>query len=576
MKEQITLYNIEELHEIEDYESITCIRTSNYYQSNHFEHLLGNCINLEEAYFLRSGFFKVALPKTLFDLPKLHTLVFNGAYWAIPEHLHHLKQLKILGIQGVFLTHFPTGITELPLLEELDFSASKWDELANLSLLTQLKQLQHLNLLRSGLTQILPILTQLTHLNELLVPKSVYNKLVKKHPELCAKIPYLYSHSTLENKYGYTLLNICRKNKYDWGFRAILFNLLAGNAEKLEHLATKEAILKITDVKLLETLRLKALEYFGQRWNDISLHQGAHLTVAGKLGINKKELKAKLKEQGIKYSAKITNKTTHLLLGQLSHGIYQEALERNIPILTEQMVLSFIDNNSEQYLVGGLETNLQQVQQISSLLLSNQDENILLALALFKQGGFPLELLTDLFIAYKQSNNIEVKRETERLLRQYGSIALVDEVKKRHALLSKYSAEGSLSRKLKRLSNQTELNTLKIAWYAYEHYKKGISYLIKALPSEEKIAFLKSLIKDDCLKLQQLGLTSLPPELFELKEIKVIDLSYNYQLASIPTKYMHNLQHLEQLVLRGNYKIRDNFKLIDKLKAALPNVRIQF
>lgn len=576
MKQRITLYSIDDLETVEDYEEIVCIRTNSYYKSKRFGELIGKCINLEELYFLES-YFKVTIPMSILTLPKLQTLVFRGVEAsAILPFIGRLKSLKTLGLQEHFLPTFPKSLIELPNLEELDFNNTQFGKDTNSwALLSSIKSLKYINLLRAKLEEFPIEIAEQSSLSELAVPKKFYNQLVKHFPSFCANIPYLYSHSALEKKYYYNLLNICRKHQFDWTFRVVLFNLLAGNMEKLDRFATKELILKTTDVKLLEIIRLKALEYYHHKWGkntQQALVEKAVLAVVGKVGINKQELRKKLKEQGIKYSSKITEKTTHLLLGQLPNGAYQEALDLQIPILSEQYVLEFINDNSEQYLVDDADVNTEHIGQ---LLLSGQDENILLALTLFKQGGFPKELLTELFLAHRQTDDTAIHRESERLIRQYGSINLVDELKKNQAIFYNYASEISVKRKLKSLQKRTELDCLKIAWHGYHAYKKGFTFLLSELPEKESIQLLRERMENKHLSLAQIGLTTLPTPLFELQDLEVLDLSFNYQLRSISTKLLPKLKQLKILILKGNYNLLENKKLLQKIKEVMPELKIQ-
>lgn len=576
MKQRITLYSIDDLETVEDYEEIVCIRTNSYYKSKRFGELIGKCINLEELYFLES-YFKVTIPMSILELPKLQTLVFRGVEASsILPFIGKLKSLKTLGLQEHSFPNFPKSLIDLPYLEELDFNNTQFGKDTNSwALLSSMKSLKYINLLRAKLDQLPLEITEHHSLSELAVPKKFYNQLVKHFPDFCANIPYLYSHSALEKKYYYNLLNICRKHQFDWSFRIVLFNLLAGNMDKLDRFATKEMILRTTDVKLLEIIRLKALEYYDNRWGKNTKHplaKNAQLAVVGKVGINKQELRKKLKEQNIKYSSKITTKTTHLLLGQLPNGAYTEALKQQIPILSEQYVLEFINNNSEQYLVDDADVNTEHIGQ---LLLSGQDENVLLALALFKQGGFPKELLTELFMAHRQTDNTAIHRESERLIRQYGSINLVDELKKNQAIFSKYASDIGIKRKLKNLQKRTELDCLKIARHGYLAYKKGLTFLLSELPQAASIQLLRERVENKKLSLSQVGLTTLPTSLFELKELEVLDLSYNYQLRSISTKLLPKLTQLKVLILKGNYIILDNKKLLQKIRDLMPDLKIQ-
>jgi len=576
MKQRITLYSIDDLETVKDYEEIVCIRTNSYYKSKRFGELIAKCINLEELYFMES-YFKVTIPTSILKLPKLHTLVFRGVETsAVLPFIDQLKSLKIVGLQELSFPSFPKSLLDLPNLEELDFNTTQFGKETNSwALLSSISTLKHLNLLRAKFEQFPIEITEQSTLSELAVPKKMYNQLVKKQPNFCTNIPYLYSHSTLEKKYYYNLLNICRKHHFDASFRVVLFNLLAENRDKLDRFATKAMILKTTDVKLLEVIRLKALEFYHNKWGKntvLPLAKGAQLAVVGKIGINKQELRKKLKDQGIKYSSKITTKTTHLLLGQLSNGAYREALEQQIPILSEQYVLAFINANSEQYLVDDADIDTAHIGQ---LLLSGQDENILLALTLFKQGGFPKELLTELFLAHRQTDNKAIHRESERLIRQYGSIHLVDILKKNQLIFSKYASEIGIKRKLKNLQKRTELDCLKIAKHGYLTYKKGFTFMLSELPLPESVQLLRERVQNQSLSLAQIGLTTIPLSLFELQELEVLDLSYNYQLKSISTKLLPKLSQLKTLILKGNHYLLDNEKLLQKINSLMPDLSIQ-
>lgn len=580
MKKRISLYSIDDLENVDDYQEIVSISTNTYYKSKHFGTLIRQCINLEELYFLES-YFKVTIPTAIFELPKLHTLVFKGVeFEPILPYLGKLKNLKVLGLQGHFISYFPRSFVELSHLEELDFSKTQFDKyFSGWELLSELSALKYLNLLQTKISDFPIELLQQKQLMALVLPKKHYNYLVKKHPDFCQNLPYLYGHSPLERKYFYNLLNICRKNNFDWSFRVVLLNLLAGNYQQLDRFATQSAILKTTDVKLLEVIRLKALDYYHQKWGkhlSLACQNNASIAVVGKLSINKRELQKKLKELGIKYSSKITEKTSHLLLGQLSHGAYLEALNKGIPILSEQYILDFINSHTEQYLVDEVEQQPEQTEHIRQLLLSHQEENILLALTFFKQGGFPIELLTELFIAYQQTDNNTIQREAQRLIRQYGSIGLIDALKKDEYLFHKYSSEVSIKRKLKRLERTTELDCLKIAWYGYQTHQKGISYLLTALPLETATNWLQERLVERKLSLIHMGLTSVPPAVFELKDLKTLDLSRNYQLQTISLRALRKLPQLEELILQDNYNLQQNEALLYKLAEQFPDLQVTF
>jgi Leucine-rich repeat (LRR) protein len=555
MNKRLSLHSADELETVDDFKSVVSLEVSSVLDLTKFEYYLRKCVNLEILH-MSGVLFASHIPEVVFSLTKLHTLIIkNCSINYISPSISKLEALKTLALNSLYLLEFPSAIGYLSKLEELNLMNTKFKN--NLEDLGDLKELRHLNVYKTGIKRLSKVIYSLPKLRELLVPKKIYNEILKKNPIFEQQLSYLFESTPLEKKYISSLLNLLKRNNYSLEFRAILMNLLAGNYNKIDQFASINEILAATDVKSIEVIRLKALEYYEQKWgknysNRLGSH--AHIAVMGKLGINKKELQKKLKNQGIKYSAKISLKTTYLLLGQLSHGAYLEALERKIPIVTEQIVVNFINDHTEQYLVDDADTSEEYAENISNLLLSGQEDNIALALELFKDGGFPKELLTELFIAYRQTTSVTVQKEAERLLRQYGSVALIDFIKKKDFLFYEYGSENSLITKLNKLEKNTELNTLKIAWYGYRHHQKGLCFLLKKLPSNAKLQLLQELKKGDSLDLSSLGLTSIPKEVFELTTLASLNLRYN-RISTIPVKLLQKLVELRELNLTGNYKL---------------------
>lgn len=576
-KQRLTLYSTEDLEQVQDYEAVVCIHTNSYYQSTRFGSLLEKCINLEELYFTES-FFQVTIPPVITRLPKLRVLMFKGIDCGdLLGKLDQIKAMQLLGMQRYYFKELPLSLAQCQALEALDLQQCHFNPTTyNWQVLGAIPNLKSLNMLGAKINELPDVIKELDQLSELKLPHKLYKKLLKKSPATVAQIPYVYSHNSLEKKYYGQLLSVCRKEQLDWNFRAVLMNLLANNTKKLDEQASELDVLKATDLLKVEMVRLNALQYYTKRWAKKSqpLKQGAVLTVTGTLGINKRLLQKKLKAQGIVYSAKISAKTTHLLIGQRPKGSYLEALERGIPILTESVALDFINSNAEQYLVDDSDMGEHQIQQLAQLLLSEQDDSVRLALEMFKEGGFPTVLLTEVFVAYCQSFDKEVQREASRLIRQYGSISLIDELKKSYQLFSPYSSELSIKRRLNQLAKATELNCLTIAKHGFERHKQGVSYLIKALPKAEKQSFLQRYLNEGTLTLTKLDLSSVPAEAFDLKGVEILDLSYNRSLRSIPVRLLPQFKNLKKLVLKGNYHFREKPELLDKLRVAYPELEI--
>lgn len=547
--------------------------------------LLLKCPNLEQLTLLEVEFqWKKSnlLEETLYKLTTLRSLIISGG--RIPEfgrgitNLAELRQLFILGLE---YGQFPNYILLLDKLEELDLNNSKLynSDLSNLYLL---KRLKYLNLWRTGIREFPDDIVELTELQELILPKSGYKKYLKEQPDFCAKLPYLFQEKPLETKSLTGVVNYSRKMGYSWAFRSLLLNLLGENTARIEQLATIGNLLAITNIPRQEMLRLKALDYYQEHFapQDLSFLAAADSTLAvlGKLGINKNELRQKLKDIGIKYTTKITDKTTAVVIGQTPKDSYLIALERKIPILIESKLIEFLDGKLDLYLLEGEQEAVapaqtqEQIEQVGNLLRSNNDDNRTLALTFFKHGGFPKELLTSVYIALRQTTHATIERECQRLIKQYGSIMLINYSKQTFPIFSETISESSCLSTLKRLAKNTELDTAQIAQWGQQYYGRGKTYLLSLYKGKDKIAYLKTLCDGTQLDLSANGIKKYPESINKLTFLTQLDLSQNYYLENIPDSIVQ-LTKLQKLNIRG-CQVSYNPAKIAALQQLLPEAKI--
>ncbi|MCP4443451.1 MAG: hypothetical protein GY810_31495 [Aureispira sp.] len=568
--QQLSCNNIEDLKQVKDFSALKSLSLTQFQHASQYEPYLLKCINLERL----EMHWGTMLSNKVFKLPKLQHLIIKNTTFitSIPNEIGLLTNLRMLEVSREYLTDISENISYLSKLEELNLNHNTLTELPET--LDELTKLRHLDIMGNRLSQFPAIVLELPKLNELFFKKKWFTILCKKHPTALKRIPYVFSHTPLEKKYGRTLLYICRKNNYDWEFRAVLFNLLANNIEKLKELATLDQLLAATDVLTVETVRLKALDYIGQLVNPDykkTLIKGAKLAVVGKLGIKKPELRAKLKEHGIKYGPKVDCQTTHLLVGQMPKQEYQAAKKKGIPIITEKNILSYLEELNNPYLLtGDKEELVQNEENIASLLVSGLDDSIKIALALFKEGGFPKGLITELFVAKALNSSKEVLREIDRLYLQYGSPELISLTKRSLSVFNKHASETNIKTKVSKLAKHTEIDGVKLAKYIYARTGKGRNYLIYNLPSEEKIAFLKEkFLHGKKLSLFSLGLNSIPKEIYQLTEVEELMLQYN-RIKSI-SKKLSNFSTLKLLDIRNNV---DLYPKLAEIQALVPNCKI--
>lgn len=560
----------EDFKQVSDFSTLKSLTLSGFIRVADYESYLTKCTNLERLELN----WDTTISNEIFKISGLQQLIIKntGSFYAIPNEIALLHNLSILEVSKAYFDDISENISYLNKLTELNLSYNKLTQLPKT--LNELTAIRHLNILGNKFTKNPEIALQLPKLNELFLDKKWYTLLQKKQPNILKQIPYIFGHSLLEKKYVNTLINICRKKPYSWNFRAVLFNLLANNDSKIEQFASFDDLLAATDILQIEIIRLKALEYIYKKVDNSyqkTLATGAKLAVIGKIGIKKTELRSKLKTQSIQYHSQIKEDTTHLLIGQLSKEAYKVAQEKGIPIITEKNILEYIEEKSNPYLlIGDKKEQNQNKENIASLLVSGSDDSIKIALTLFKEGGFPKGLITELLVAKGLSTNKEILRDIDRLYLQYASSELIDLTKKHMSIFNKYASETHVKTGINKISKHTEVSGYKLAKYIYAATSNARNYLLYNLPLEEKIDFIKdNFLSGKNLDLSSLELSSIPSEVYTMIELETLSIQRN-KIKKIPAK-IKNLKNLKVLDIRYNYHLTPQLATI---QALLPNCEI--
>lgn len=556
--------------------SITKLSISPYGLSFAKEATLKEFTNIEELYLFPSP-APQQLPLAIFQWQKLHTLTLQGVHTAeLWPHIARLPHLRILNINVINLKSLPYELSNCQQLEELNWLDTRFeDQLEDWFELEELPNLQWMNLLRCSFKRATLEGLADVPLKGLLLPKRHASYFYKKNKDYCDNLWYTYQHTAAEAKSYKTIVHHTQKEHLDWQQRALLLQLLVGNLEKIADLATPQRILAISDLPLLEPLRLKALEYYSQQWPPTSaLHPEACLTVLGKIATSKSTLRQQLKDIGPTYSPKLSLKTTHVLLGQQSKGAYQEAVAQGLPLLTEIQVLDYITTQGAFYLVQEEMSTPEQVDNIQQLLISGQEDNIALAVAFFEQGGFPKRLLTPLFYAYHIVEEGALRKAIQRLLRQYGSPAVVAEMQ---ALVHFYTEpiEARLKKHLTKLHTTSELDVLQLANWIYTLTGHGFTFLLQIYSLEEGVDFLREMMVDNILHLDRMGLTTIPAAVYELEALEELNV-YNNNLKTIPIAQLKRLPKLKCINAPQNYDLIHNEKWRRQLQKELPHISFDY
>jgi len=578
-------------------------------------------------------------PEELLRLTTLKKLRLNGCRLSnIPERIQELVKLEELSLVGNFLKHLPESLDKLTQLKVLNLRRNKLKTLPKS--VGSLKRLQYLDCSFNHLKTLPDEIGALNNLQELDLRKNKLETLPNEITQ-CEALQYL---NLTTNQINYLPANIgnlrqlrelhLTKNKL------ITLPEGLGALSKLEQLTLNDNSLDWTKFPLqVPTFRVLMLKYiyhiiqntaraelsdqlghFPPTLAHNPLQKGAVIAKIGKTGLKVNSLKPELKALGIKYQAKLDAKVTHLVVGRLPKLPLEELLNYSVTFISEAQLNAFIDAQQapdpSKYLLQPDDALAgENVENLKNLLLSEDDQNIAIAIELIKGGGFPKELHTELFMAYKMVHTPKVRKEIKPLLEKYSSEKAKESMRQRHALFTEAMDEMKLRRNINKYTKDNEFDGPKIARYFWDRYKKGILYVfsygsseqilevlpkgeilnlnehrINALPAElAQLTQLKKIYLNGCsfvvfpkvllqmpqvevLYLDQNYLEKLPKEIIKMTSLKELSISFNL-IRTLPDVLLE-MPHLEKIIFKTWYKSDIDPTLVEKVKKKLPNCEL--
>lgn len=196
----------------------------------------------------------------------------------------------------------------------------------------------------------------------------------------------------------------------------------------------------------------------------------------------------------------------------------------------------------------------QELENLSDLLLSVNDTNTEIAFGILEgQATFPMELLTDVFVVYKITENESLKEKAFDFLKHHLNLkVLTVDIRltpKGKSLLS----EKTINRNIQEYEEYSEfvLDGNKMGLAMYHKYQLGLNYLLNNLPDDLKKRLFKTFIRGTSFSLPNCELTKIPDLLYEFTDLKEIDLSNN-KIKTIPAK-IKKFTKLESLDISNNH-----------------------
>lgn len=196
----------------------------------------------------------------------------------------------------------------------------------------------------------------------------------------------------------------------------------------------------------------------------------------------------------------------------------------------------------------------EELDNLSDLLLSVNDDNTEIAFEILSaQKTFPQELITEVFVVYKLTDNETLRDKALKFLvahdfsssiitagihlKSYGKVVLSEKTIKKNINTYVEMSDG-------------QLDGMKMGLAMYNKYKLGLNYLLDKLPENLNRKLLRSFVTGTSFQLTGCDLTKFPPLLYEFTELTSIDLSEN-KIKTVPAK-IKVFQQLESLNVSNN------------------------
>lgn len=353
------------------------------------------------------------IPPEIGQLRNLRRLnLSNNKIQILPKELGACEGLKMLQLNGNQLEKLPENMANLKRLEDLSIDKNKLEKLP--SFIGEWRNLFSLSLANNRIAELPSNFKNFKKLKSLVLkgnPIAIF-------PEVLLHLDNLQNLGRSKNitqvKQLLAFLKACKKQQLNAALRLPFYQVLKGDLDalkkiKLVHLyeALNFKIAKIRKAALIVIFENRRIE------NAVAtIKADSEISILGKSNFNKIDLKRQLKKAGFHFVNRPTKKTTHIILGELP-GKFHESLSAKLVFLKEKEFNVFVQSLEHKYLLAA--NNEATLQKVIALLKNKQENNIELAVQILKGGGVPPAILTEIFIAYKNTDNQSLKRKLKSL-----------------------------------------------------------------------------------------------------------------------------------------------------------------
>jgi len=297
---------------------------------------------------------------------------------------------------------------------------------------------------------------------------------------------------------------------------------------------------------------------------------------------------------------------------------YKSLQGRNLQVVSEQALYALFKKEATGFLEVAEESGDTSLSDnVLQLLYSSEISNVMIGLEMLKTGGVPEGLIEPLLVVYKTCPDTKTRGLAKKILLSNAPaelLPLINDSQRFTNLHEKVKAQD-INKKLEKIARTTSRKlAAKLSLLLHERFQKGLRYILYHFhePCPERSLALKAMMTDthfdfskglgfsnykdkdpanistlykmkisakfpgdlaqevplvESADFHNCKLTSLPKNLGDLKDLKRLDLSFNF-LGSIP-KSIEAMTQLELLDLKMN-----GFKTFPSTLKRLTNLKV--
>ena len=330
-----------------------------------------------------------------------------------------------------------------------------------------------------------------------------------------------------------------------------------------------------------------------------TLNEKSLLYIAGTPSRTKTEIKKKLKELNISYTDKPSDNPTHLVICK-NPKRYKELVNKDFQLISEQALYQLFKADAPDFIEAAVLQGDDSISQnILQLLNSDDIPNVAIGLEMLKNGGVPDELIGPLLVVYKSCPDTKARGVAKKILMHHAPsewLPLINDTQRFTGITGNSKAQD-INKKLEKIAKTSSRNlAAQLSILLHQRYKKGLRYVLYHFhkPCQERTDALLAMMEGthfdfaagvgftnwkkrdpstiylnttkliakfpvdvvdhvpliESANFHNCKLRSLPAKIGNLKDLKRLDLSFNF-INKLP-KSFEKLTQLEHLDLQMN------------------------